>query len=214
MNMPELNPKTLELVEPTDRILNSVAAEVESNDIESPFVQGVIDRMLELSAGKGHSTHDSRQMVGLAATQLGVDMRIVTIDVTADGSNKPQNLHVLINPKITEQSEELVPGREACWSCGNICGNVDRSKSVTLEAVDRTGVKVEHKLLSFVARIAQHETDHLDGIRFPDRIPMEEPERLHIVQPSEFPEYRLNWASWETICPRDKWDDMKAGILK
>lgn len=212
--MSEINPKTLELIEPTDQILNTVAAEVEPDEIESAHIQGIIDRMLELSAGKGHSEHDSRQMVGLAAMQLGVAKRIITVDVTADGSNKPQNLHVFINPKITERSDELVPGREACWSCGNICGNVDRAESVTLEAIDRTGTRVEHKLFGFVARIVQHETDHLDGIRFPDRIPLSEPERLHIVLPSEFPKYRHSWASWDTICPRGSWVDMKSGIVE
>ena len=108
--MPKLNPKTLELIEPTDQILNTVASEVERSEIESPFIQGVIDRMLELSTGKGHSKHDSRQMVGLAAVQLGVAKRIITVDVTADGSNKPQNLNVLINPKIITRSEEVAPG--------------------------------------------------------------------------------------------------------
>ena len=212
--MTELDPNALELIDPTSRILNTVATAVEESEIESPFVQGVIDRMLELSAGKGHSKHDSRQMVGLAAVQLGIGKRIIAIDMTADGSNKPQNLHVLINPTVTERSEEIIPGREGCWSCGNICGNVDRSKSVVLEALDRTGKKVEYKLSNFVARIAQHETDHLDGIRFPDRILKSEPDRLHIVLPSEFAEYRLNWASWGTICPREQWENMKSGITE
>jgi len=210
--MSELNPKTLELVEPTNQILNTVATEVERSEIESPFIQSVIDRMLELAAGKGHSKHDSRQMVGLAAVQLGVGKRIIAVDITADGSNKPQNLHILINPKITTRTEVIAPGREGCWSCGNICGNVDRSQTITLEALDRTGARVEYKLVDFVARVAQHETDHLDGIRFPDRIPSNEPERLHAVLPSEFPKYRLNWANWETICPRERWDKMKSGI--
>lgn len=212
--MPELNPKSLELVEPTNQILNTVATDVEPDELDSPFVQGVIDRMLELSAGKGHSKLDSRQMVGLAAMQLGVTKRIITIDVTADGSSKPQNLLVLINPKITSRLEEVMPGREGCWSCGNICGNVDRFKSVTLEAADRTGAKIEHKLFDFVARIVQHEIDHLDGIRFPDRIPEKEPEKLHIVLPSEFSEYRLNWANWGTICPRKRWEEMKSGSVE
>lgn len=209
--MSEFIPNTLELVEPTDQILNTVAAEVAPEEIESPFIQGVIDRMLDLSAGKGTSRHDSRQMVGLAAMQLGVGKRVITIDLTADGSNKPQDLHVLINPKIAERSNELMPGREGCWSCGNICGNVDRSKRVIVEALDRSGAKIEHELFDFVARIAQHETDHLDGVRFPDRIPTSEPERLHIVLPSEFSRYRLNWASWETTCPRERWDEIKNG---
>lgn len=210
--MAEINPHTLELVKPTDAILNTISSEVAAKDIGSLFVQGVIDRMLELSAGKGHSEHDSRQMVGLAAIQLGVNLRIVTIDVTADGSNKPQSLRVLINPRITERSKELVPGREGCWSCGDICGNVDRHKVVTVEALDRNGSEVTYDFVDFVARIAQHETDHLDGIRFPDRIPMQEPERLHLVKPSEFPEYRLHWMNWQTLCPHEQWEAMKSGV--
>ncbi len=212
--MKNLNPNTLELVEPTDAILNSKAEAVVSDEINSPFIQGVINRMLELSTGKGHSKHDSRQMVGLAAMQLGIPKRIVTIDVTADGSNKPQNLHVILNPVITDISEVLAPGREACWSCGDICGNVDRSKSVTLEGLDRDGKDVAYKLEDFVARIAQHETDHLEGIRFPDRIPLDEPTRLHIVKPEEFPEYRTDWATWPNVCPRDRWEAMKSGGTK
>lgn len=211
--MTELNSRTLELIDPTDQILNTIAVEVGRNEIGSPFVQGVIDRMLELSAGKGHSEHDSRQMVGLAAVQLGVNRRIIAIDITADGSNKSQNLQVLINPAITSRSDEVIPGREGCWSCGDICGNVDRSKSVTIEALDRTGAGVEYRFVDFVARIAQHETDHLDGVRFPDRIPTNDPTRLHTVLPSEFPEYRINWENWPTICPREKWDQMKTGTL-
>jgi peptide deformylase len=209
--MLKLKPSSLSLISPSDRILNEIASEVSPGEIKSQFIQGVIDRILELSAGKGASKHDTRQMVGLAAVQLGVGKRIITIDMTADGSNKPQDLRVLINPKITEYSKVIVPGREGCWSCGDICGNVDRSKSVTLEALDRTGEPVSYKLTDFVARIAQHETDHLDGIRFPDRIPADKPERLHLVLPSEFPEYRLKWATWETLCPRERWEKLKAG---
>jgi peptide deformylase len=180
---------TLELIAPTDPLLNSVAQEVKPDEISSPFVQGVIDRMLELSAGRGHSKHDSRQMVGLAAMQLGVAKRIVTIDLTADGSNKEQTLQVIINPVITRRSTETMPGREGCWSCGNVCGNVERAKEITLTGLDRTGKAITLDLVDFVARIAQHETDHLEGIRFPDRIPVDRPERLHWVEPSEFEEY-------------------------
>jgi peptide deformylase len=207
--MPALNPDTPTLTNPTDRILNEVASELSQEEIQSPFIQGVIDSMFELSTGKGADKHDSRQMVGLAAVQLGVAKRIVTIDMTADGSNKPQDLHVLINPKIVEYSEDTVPGREGCWSCGDICGNVDRSKSVTLHALDRKGTPVSYELTDFVARIAQHEVDHLNGIRFPDRIPTDQPKKLHLVLPSEFPEYRLHWATWVKLCPREDWESMK-----
>ena len=201
----------LALVEPTDPLLNNVAEAIKPEEIASPEVQGIIERMLELSAGKGHNKEDSRQMVGLAAPQLGANKRIVTIDITADGSKKEQHLQVFINPKITHHSKETMPGREGCWSCGNICGNVERSKAVTLEGLDRNGKPIKFELTDFVARIAQHETDHLEGIRFPDRIPIDEPDRLHWVEYAEFEEYRKNWEHWPVVCPRERWEALKVG---
>lgn len=199
------------LVEPTDPILNRVADEVTRQELASPQVQDTINRMLEISAGKGHSKKDSRQMVGLAAPQLGVSKRIVTIDITADGSNKKQNLRVFVNPKVTYRSKETMPGREGCWSCGNICGNVERAKAVILEGLDRNGKPITFELTDFVARIAQHETDHLEGIRFPDRIPTNEPARLHWVEPADFEKYRKNWEHWPVKCPRQLWESLKTG---
>src|SRR5437879_3804808 len=80
-----------ELLALTDQMLNTVAAEVADSEVGSSLIQDVINRMLELSAGKGHSKNDSRQMVGLAAPQLGFSKRVITIDITADGSNKAQH---------------------------------------------------------------------------------------------------------------------------
>jgi peptide deformylase len=204
-------PSKLTLVEPTNPLLNDVAVEVRAEEISSQPIQGIIDRMLELSAGKGQSKEDSRQMVGLAAPQLGANKRIITIDITADGSNKNQQLQVFINPRITYRSKETMPGREGCWSCGNICGNVERAKAVTLEGLDRDGKPITFDLTDFVARIAQHETDHLEGIRFPDRIPVDEPRRLHWVEHADFEEYRQHWEHWPNTCPRELWEALKAG---
>jgi peptide deformylase len=196
-----------DLVEPTDPILNKRALKV--TDIDSPAIQNVIDYMIALSAGKGHDKEDTRQMVGLAAPQLGVSKRIITIDRTADGSNKKQTLQVFINPEIVKSSQEMLPGREGCWSCGNICGNVTRAESVVIEGFDRYGKLIHVGLDGFVARIAQHEVDHLNGIRFPDRIPVDEPEHLHWVEVSEFDEYRKKWMEWTKLCSRETWYAMK-----
>lgn len=202
----------LTLVEPTNPLLNKKSKEITTEELSSPYIQAVIDRMFVMAAGKGHGKHDSRQMVGLAAPQLGLNKRIIFIDVTADGSNKEQNLHEVINPRITSRSKETMPGREGCWSCGNICGQVERAKKVTLEGLDRHGKPVKYEFTDFVARIAQHETDHLDGTRFPDRIPANEPEHLHWVLPEQFPDYRVNWMHWKQLCPRERWEKMKAGL--
>lgn len=195
----------------SDPILNCVANKVKPEEINAAQIQGIIAYMLELAAGKGHDPKDSRQMVGLAAPQIGECARVVIIDMTADGSNKSQNLQVIINPKITYRSKETVAGREGCWSCGNICGIVDRAKAVALEGLDKHGNPIKYNLVDFVARIAQHEVDHLDGIRFPDRIPVEQPKRLHLVEAVEFEKYRKDWANWPILCPRERWEAMRAG---
>lgn len=204
--------KLLELIAPTSQSLSAVSDEVTPDELKGSYIQAVIDRMFEMAAGKGHTKQDTRQMVGLAAPQLGVNKRIILIDLTADGSNKEQHLQALINPKITKRSKETMPGREGCWSAGNICGNVERSKTVTLKALDRDSKPITLELEDFVARIAQHETDHLDGIRFPDRIPADQPDKLHWVEPVQFQDYREQWAIWPIKCTRERWTRLKAGI--
>lgn len=208
-----LHPNNLKLVDPTNPMLNCAADDVRLNEITTPTIQRIIDSMLELAAGKGKNIKDTRQMVGLAAPQIGVSKRIITIDITADGSNKAQTLQIFINPEIIKYSKETVLGREGCWSCGNICGIVERAYSETLQGFDRTGKQVKLELTGFVARIAQHEIDHLDGIRFPDRIPLDKPHRLHWVEPAEFDNYRKNWEHWSVTCPRARWDALKTATV-
>jgi len=193
------------------QLLNGIAKKVSRNELESDSVQTLIDGMFEIAASKGHDKQDTRQVVGLAAPQVGVSKRVVLIDITANGAKQKQNLVAVINPVILHKSKDTIPGREGCWSCGNICGIVERFKGVTLEGLGRDGKKLSFALTDFVARIAQHETDHLDGVRFPDRIPVTEPARLHWVTSEQFENYRANWEHWPTLCPRGRWDDLKAG---
>lgn len=209
--MPDSESMKFKPVEPSAPMLNLVAKEIKPEEINSRFVQKLIDYMLRLSAGKGHDESDTRQMVGLAAPQVGASIRLITVDVTADGSNKDQNLEVLINPKITYYSKDMAAGREGCWSCGDVCGIVERSQKVTIHALDKNGNPVSRNFDGFIARIAQHEIDHLDGIRFPDRVPLSKPELLHWVKPKEFQAYRTQWMNWATICPRERWEAIKTG---
>ncbi len=201
----------LALARPTDPRLSKVSRILSVRDIASDKTQDLISAMLDMAAGKGKSSKDSRQMVGLSAVQVGQLVRIILIDLTADGSNKDQDLQVVINPAISARSSEMVDGREGCWSCGNVCGNVSRHKSVNVTGFDRTGGRVSYKFTGFVARIAQHEVDHLDGIRFPERIPKDEPYRLHWVEHSEFELYRTKWSTWPKLCDRQVWENIKLG---
>ena len=76
-----------------------------------------------------------------------------------------------------------------------------------IQALDRDGNKIVETHTGYVARIFQHEIDHLNGIRFPDRVPDEE--RLHIVKTHEMPAYRnqLGWRTWNATIPKKGWKD-------
>lgn len=99
--------------------------------------------------------------VGLAAVQVGVLRRVVTIDV-GDG------IIELINPVIAERSEEVVTASEGCLSFPGEAGTVDRPQKVTVEGLDRHGNFISVNGEDLLARAICHETDHLDGILYKD----------------------------------------------
>ncbi len=203
----------LDLIDPVEHagFLNSRSAEVAEEEVSSKEIQWIIDEMLRMAAGKGKDGEDTRQMVGLAAPQVGQSKRIITIDVTATGANQEQHLLPIINPRISMHGEKQVDGREGCWSCANYCANVPRFDHIELEGWDRNGAPIQLTLDGFVARIAQHEVDHLDGIRCIDRVPEDQPWRLHRVLPSEFERYRTEWSHWQATFPREEWDVFRGG---
>jgi len=121
-------------------------------------VRRLVDDLFEtMRAAKG---------VGLAAPQVGVSQRVAVVDV---GEEFPPPL-VLINPRIVEASGEPEVAEEGCLSIPEIFGEVDRSPSVALEALDRDGKPYRVTVTGFKARAVQHEIDHLDGILFLDRL--------------------------------------------
>jgi peptide deformylase len=98
--------------------------------------------------------------VGLAAPQIGVPKRVVVLDA-GDG------LLELINPVIIEKSGKAVD-REGCLSVPNVTGDVERAQKVVVQALNREGELMEYEAEDLLARIFQHEIDHLDGILFVD----------------------------------------------
>ncbi len=101
--------------------------------------------------------------VGLAAPQVGVSKRIIIVDEEEDG------LIVLINPVIVKSEGEVV-GEEGCLSIPGIYSQVKRSSKVTVKALNENGDSIEITKEGLTARALQHETDHLNGILFIDRI--------------------------------------------
>jgi peptide deformylase len=111
---------------------------------------------------------------GLAAPQIGASEKIVVIevrktDVFPDRPTSP--LLRMINPVITERSDATEPGWEGCFSVPGMMGIVPRHESVTVEYTTADGAHESEQFVGYVARVIQHEIDHLDGIEFVDRMP-------------------------------------------
>ncbi len=102
--------------------------------------------------------------VGLAAPQVGVSKRVIVVD-PQDGSGR---LYQLINPEIVH-AEGWVKGTEGCLSIPGLVGDVWRYEKVRVVALDRDGRKVWIDAEGWLARIFQHEIDHLDGILYTDK---------------------------------------------
>jgi peptide deformylase len=126
-----------------------------------PQLQTLVDDMLE--------TLRSAPGVGLAAPQVDVPLRLVVIEFgDEEDETVPSKLYSIINPEITRHSQETVIGTEGCLSVPNLVGDVERYESITIKALNRQGSPIKVKARGWLARIFQHEIDHLDGIIFTD----------------------------------------------
>lgn len=110
---------------------------------------------------------------GLAAPQIGVDMRVVIFGAHAsarypDAETVPDT--VLINPVITPLSGEMEEDWEGCLSVPGMRGLVPRYRSIRYQGCDQYGALIDRTVSGFHARVVQHECDHLDGILYPMRI--------------------------------------------
>lgn len=153
----------MEIIQLGNPILRSKAKFVEN--IDEPQIQQLIDDLL--------ITVKQANGVGIAAPQVGVSDRIF---IVASRPN-PRYPHApemeptpIINPKILARSDESEKGWEGCLSIPGIRGSVPRDRAIEVEYSDRYGKLHKQELTDFVARIFQHELDHLDGIVFLDRL--------------------------------------------
>lgn len=195
-------------VPPSSPVLIKVAAEIPASEIINDENQQLIDRLFRVTYGRqGDTTH--RTVVGLAAPQIGVSKRVVVVGTDTVGAGEQPTMKELINPVIIFSSDETEEGREGCFSTGKVCGIVTRAKYIKVRAYDRNGNEIIYETEGFPARIAQHEIDHLDGIRFADKIT--DPNKLHWVEEAEFGEYRNKWQNWPTKCPLEMWQSVKYG---
>lgn len=104
---------------------------------------------------------------GLSANQVGLDKKLFVAQIP-DENGKPK-FYTVINPEITKKSSETEIMNEGCLSIPNIVGPVKRPHKVTLEGKDIEGKDIKIKAWGFLARVFQHETDHLNGELFIDK---------------------------------------------
>lgn len=109
--------------------------------------------------------------VGLAAPQVGIPDRLIVIEYPEDDEqdNSPKKLYVVANPEIKDISSETELGIEGCLSIPGLHGEVERALAVTVKGQTRHGKPVKIKATGWMARIFQHEIDHINGVVFTDR---------------------------------------------
>ncbi len=142
-------------------VLKTASEPVASPDADvSAIIRDLIDTMRE---GPGS--------VGVAAPQIGVNLRVCVVDVSGSkhGKNANHGLLVMINPELIK-SEGAATMREGCMSVPDYTGDVERATHITVRFIDETGEARELETSGFEAIAIQHEIDHLDGTLFLDRI--------------------------------------------
>jgi peptide deformylase len=155
-------------------VLRRRARDLTPEEIVSPSLQQLISLMRE--------TMRDAPGVGLAAPQVGVDVRLAVIEDRAEyhagvspeelaaRERKPVPFHVIINPRLTVEDPTPVQFHEGCLSVSGFAALVTRASAVRVDALDHQGQPVSISARGWYARILQHEIDHLDGTLYLDRM--------------------------------------------
>ncbi len=142
----------------------------------SPELKKLIDDMVE--------TMRSAPGVGLAAPQVNVSERVIVVELPADEEEgTPAELYAFVNPEIVKASRNKEDGQEGCLSVPGYLGEVERHTEIVVRGQDAYGKPQRVKAYDYLARIFQHEIDHLDGVLFIDRVT--DPSKIHKVTEEE-----------------------------
>ena len=147
-------------------VLRARAKAVDPAEITSPRIQRLIDDMFD--------TMREYNGVGLAAPQVHESLRLFVAGFPSKKDREEDDSHVpvmvLINPEIAPVGTATEDDWEGCLSIPEIRGRVTRPREIEVKAYDRRGRRVSIHARGFTARVIQHETDHLDGVLFLDRM--------------------------------------------
>ena len=145
--------------------LRHIAVNVSPDWFDSYTTKTLIDDLF--------ATMKARQGVGLAATQIGIDLRILVYGFQTNArypDQDPVPLTLMVNPEIIQKSAEMVYLYEGCLSLPEIRGLVPRHEWIEVKSYDAKGQESQKRYTGFEARIIQHELDHLDGKLYPERM--------------------------------------------
>jgi peptide deformylase len=143
-------------------VLRAKARSLDRSEIKSAGIQKLIDNMM--------ATMAEYHGVGLAAPQVHEGVRLFVAALDDGEGNEDAEPLALINPEITVVGADVVSDWEGCLSIPDIRGRVPRAREIKVRAYDRKGDRIELHAHDFPARVIQHETDHLDGVLFFDRM--------------------------------------------
>jgi peptide deformylase len=151
-------------------VLRAKARAIDKPEIRGAAMQKLIDDMIETM----HEYHG----VGLAAPQIHESVRLFVAaldrpsrdDGDAESDETEADPIAIINPEITVVGNDVVEDWEGCLSIPDIRGRVPRAREIKVRGYDRNGERLELRAQGFAARVIQHETDHLDGVLFFDRM--------------------------------------------
>jgi peptide deformylase len=156
--MPELeiltveDPRQLEILRSKSRKVQKVTPKL------ADFARRMLETMREANG------------VGLAAPQVGVLQRFFVAELPEDEeNNQPRETYILFNPEIVKSSGEQV-GYEGCLSIPGYVGEVARAETIAVKGLSERGRAVRYKLEGYLARVFQHEIDHLDGVLYTDKL--------------------------------------------
>ena len=155
MDVKETN--TLEIYKYGDDVLNLKAVEVKNID----------QQLVTLKEQMIHTMHSAATAIGLAAPQVGQSIQFSVIDLSM-GQN-PDDLLILINPEILEAEGSEVDD-EGCLSFPRITLPVKRSTHILLKSIDINGNEIRREVDGYLARVIQHEIDHLNGKLIIDKV--------------------------------------------
>jgi peptide deformylase len=125
-------------------------------------LQTLIDDMVEtMRAAPG---------IGLAAPQVNIPLRVIVVEFSEkNDESEPPKLYTVVNPELARTSKETEVGIEGCLSVPELVGDVERPTGIVVKGFNRRGQPVRIKAEGWLARVFQHEMDHLDGVLFTDR---------------------------------------------